>query len=79
MWDILEKNGKELKITTAENRVTSTTMADTIENTVDSGMTFFDISVKAGQIYMALEADIPGERPQHAHCMRLFDKDLVNK
>ena len=35
----------------------TTTMADTIKNTVDSGKTFFDISGNTGQIYMGFKAD----------------------
>ena len=54
-------------------------MADTNENTIDSGKTFFDISVTTGQIGMEFEADTPQKWQQHAHCMRLSDKDLVKK
>ena len=35
----------------------TTTMADTIENTVDLGKTFFNISVNTDQIYMGFDAD----------------------
>ena len=34
-----------------------TTMTDTIEKNIDSGKTFFDISVCTGQICMGFEAD----------------------
>ena len=37
----------------------TTTMADTIEKTVNSGKTLFDISVNTGQICMGFEADTP--------------------
>ena len=37
----------------------TTTMAETIEKTVDSGKTLFDISVDTGQICMGFEADTP--------------------
>ena len=37
----------------------TTTKVDTIENPVDSGKTFFDISVNTGQICMGFEADTP--------------------
>ena len=43
-------------------------MVDTIENPVDSGKTFFDISVKTGQIYMGFEADTPEKWQQHGTC-----------
>ena len=35
------------------------TMADTIEKTLHSGKTFFDISVTTGQICRGVEADTP--------------------
>ena len=38
----------------------TTIMADTIENTVDSGKTFFDIYFNTGQICMGFEA-YPGK------------------
>ena len=34
-------------------------MAHTIEKTIDSGKTFFDISINTGQICMGLVADTP--------------------
>ena len=37
----------------------TTTMADTIKNNVDSGKTFFAISVKTGQICVGSEEDTP--------------------
>ena len=39
--------------------VKTTTMADTIENPVDLGKTFFNITVNTDQIYMGFEADTP--------------------
>ena len=44
----------------------TTTMADTNENPIDSGKTFFDISVNTDQIGMGYEADIPEKFQQHA-------------
>ena len=41
-------------------------MADTIENPIDSGITFFDISVNTDQICMRFEADILEQWQQHA-------------
>ena len=52
-------------------------MADTIEKNIDSGKTFFDISVNTGQICIGFEADTLKKWQQHAHCMWLSDKDLV--
>ena len=46
---------------------------------VDSGKTSFDISVNTGQILMGFEEDTPAKLHQHAHHMRLLDKDLVKK
>ena len=54
-------------------------MAETIEKTVDSGKTLFDISVDTGQICMGFEADTPEKGQLQAFCMRLSDKDLVKK
>ena len=42
-------------------------MADTIEKTVDSGKTFFDISFNTGQICMGFQADTP-EKKMTATC-----------
>ena len=39
----------------------TTTIADTIKNLVDSGNTFFDISVNTDQICVMFEADTPGK------------------
>ena len=50
-----------------------------LKNPVNSGKTFFDISVNTGQICMGFEADTPEKRQQHAHCMGLSVKDLVKK
>ena len=50
-------------------------MADTI----DSGKIFFHISDITGQICMGFEVDTPEKGQQHAHCIRLSDKDLVKK
>ena len=70
-----------ISIGTVENHVTSKQQQwrKPLKNTVDSGRTFFDISVKISQICMCVEADTPEKVQQHAHCMRLSDKDLVNK
>ena len=53
-------------------------MADTIEKNVDSGKTFFDISINTGQICLGFEIDTMEKWQQHAHCMWLSDKDLKN-
>ena len=50
-----------------------------LKKPVDSGKTFIDISVNTGQICKGFEADTPEKLQQHAHCMRLLDKDLVKK
>ena len=50
-----------------------------LKKNVDSGKTFFDISVNTGQICMGFEAEIPEKLKQQAHRMRLSDKDLVKK
>ena len=62
-----------------ESRDFKTTVTDTILKPLDSGKTFFDISVNASQICMGFEADTPEKRQQHGHYMRLSDKDLVKK
>ena len=46
---------------------------------LDSGKTFFDISVNTDKICIEFEADIPEKWQTHAHCMQLSDKDLVKK
>ena len=50
-----------------------------LKNLVESGKTFFDISVNTGQICKEFKADTLEKRQQHAHRMRLSDKDLVKK
>ena len=57
----------------------TTTMADTIIKPFHPAKTFFNISVNIGQIYIGFEADTPEKCKQHAHSMRLSDKDLVKK
>ena len=67
---------------TAENHMTSKQQQWRIpsKSPINSGKTFLDISVNTGQICLCFEADIPPKkRQQHAHCMRLSDKDLVKK
>ena len=44
-----------------ESRDFKTTMADTIEKRVNSGKTFFYISINIDQIGMGFEADTPKE------------------
>ena len=55
----------------AENKETSKQQQWRIQlkNPVDSGKTFFDISVNTGQIGMWFKADTPEKRHQHAHHM----------
>ena len=57
----------------------NTNMADTIENPINSGKTFFDSFVDIGQISLGFEADTSESWQQHAHCMRLTDKNLIKK
>ena len=66
---------------TAENHMTSNQQQWRIpsKSPINSGKTFLDISVNTGQICLGFEADTPQKRQQHAHCMRLSDKDLVKK
>ena len=54
-------------------------MADTIGNSVDSGKTFFDISVNTDQIGMGIEADTPEKMTATFHRMRLTDTDQVKE
>ena len=53
--------GTTISIITAENHVTSKQQQSQIplKKNVDSGETFFDISVYTGQIYMGVETDTP--------------------
>ena len=46
---------------------------------LDSGKTFFNISVNTGQICMGFEADTTEKRKQHVYLMGLSDNDLVKK
>ena len=48
-----------------------------VPKTVDSGKTFFDISVNTGQICMGSKADTLEKGHQHAHIIVFSDKDLV--
>ena len=46
---------------------------------LESGKTFFDISVNTDQIGMGFEADTPEKLQQHVDLLRLSDKDPVKK
>ena len=75
---LLQRKHRSGFIITAENHVILKQQQWPIPlKTVDSGNTFFNISVNNGQICMGYEANILAKWQQQAHCMRLKDKDLV--
>ena len=64
--------GLKVKCFMVENHLT---LKDT--KTLDSGKTFFDISVNTDRIYMRLQADTLKKLQKYEHFMRLLNKGLV--